>query len=85
MAKKPREARHRPYTKRYDVQWCNARKAYRYVTIFPGSERKALMRALGITSYGSLESLLCSLELYGFLCSEDDQGRIYPFGVMTVG
>jgi hypothetical protein len=61
--------------------WYHARKLYRWLAIFPGSTRGDISRAAGL-SWGGVESRLLSLERYGFLLSEDDCGRLWPWRVL---
>jgi len=54
---------------------------YAQVTLEPGSRQVDIATALGIPK-SNVYRKLPVLERQGFLLAEDDDGRLYPFGVV---
>lgn len=58
---------------RFDLE-----RLYRYVEENPGSTKAEIVRLSGVRSR-SAESVLGTLERYGWLLSEDQSGKLYAF------
>jgi hypothetical protein len=52
-------------------------RAYEAVLHEPGMRKSRLMQLMGIRS---MQSLLVTMERYGYLLMEDDKGKLYSFG-----
>ena len=55
------------------------RSIHKALTWWPGMKKGEIAKVLGI-SWRQVDSALLSMENNGMLLSEDDDGRLYPFG-----